>query len=74
MTSSQFGLLAQLVERCAGIAEIMGSNPVRTIIAKIAYIRFLTAVHIHDFHIFTVSILISRIRSLQHNCCGRNTS
>ena len=24
------GLLAQLVERCTGIAEVMGSNPVRT--------------------------------------------
>ena len=24
-----FGLLAQLVERCTGIAEVMGSNPVR---------------------------------------------
>ena len=23
------GLLAQLVERCIGIAEVMGSNPVR---------------------------------------------
>ena len=23
------GLLAQLVERCTGIAEVMGSNPVR---------------------------------------------
>ena len=23
------GLLAQLVERCAGIAEVMGSNPER---------------------------------------------
>ena len=31
MTSSQFGLLAQLVERCAGIAEIMGSETSVTI-------------------------------------------
>ena len=23
------GLLAQLIERCTGIAEVMGSNPVR---------------------------------------------
>ena len=23
------GMLAQLVERCTGIAEVMGSNPVR---------------------------------------------
>ena len=23
------GLLAQLVERCTGIAEVMGSNPIR---------------------------------------------
>ena len=50
------GLLAQLVERCTGIAEVMGSNPVRTwifsglisstssvvfIAARIAYIRLL---------------------------------
>ena len=30
-TSSQLpvGLLAQLVERCTGIAKVMGSNPVR---------------------------------------------
>ena len=30
-TSSQLpvGLLAQFVERCTGIAKIMGSNPVR---------------------------------------------
>ena len=50
------GLLAQLVERCTGIAEVMGSNPVRTWIfsglisstssvvfipARIAYIRLL---------------------------------
>ena len=25
----QFGLLAQLVEHCTGIAEVMGSNPVQ---------------------------------------------
>ena len=33
MTSSQLstvGLLAQLVERFTGIAQVMGSNPVRT--------------------------------------------
>ena len=24
-----FGLIAQLVERCTGIAEVMGSNPVQ---------------------------------------------
>ena len=30
------GLLAQLVERCTGMAEVMGSNPVR---AKIFFFR-----------------------------------
>ena len=45
------------------------------ITARITYIRFLTAVHIDDFHMFTVSILKhSGIRSLQRNCCGRATS
>ena len=29
LTSSQLALLVQLVERCTGIAEVMGSNPVR---------------------------------------------
>ena len=28
VASSQVGLIAQLVENCAGIAEVMGSNPV----------------------------------------------
>ena len=62
------GLLAQLVEHC--IAEVMGSNPVQIwiffrpyfqyfqtvfITAKVALIfTSLSAVHIHDFRIFTV--------------------
>ena len=29
LTSSQLALLALLAERCTGIAEVMGSNPVR---------------------------------------------
>ena len=29
MTNSPLGLLAQLVELCAGIAEVMSSNPVK---------------------------------------------
>ena len=28
LTSSQLALLVQLVERCTGIAEVMGSNPI----------------------------------------------
>ena len=28
-TQFTVGLLAQLVERCTGIAEVMGSNPVQ---------------------------------------------
>ena len=28
-TQLPVGMLAQLVERCTGIAEVMGSNPVR---------------------------------------------
>ena len=28
LSSSQLALLVQLVERCTGIAEVMGSNPV----------------------------------------------
>ena len=43
------GLLAQLVERCTGIARVMGSNPLRQT-AKIASIFVSsTAVHIYDF-------------------------
>ena len=64
------GLLAQLVEQCTGIAEVIGSNPVHVWIffrpyfhyclssvyncEGHFYIRFSTAVHIYDFHIFTV--------------------
>ena len=64
------GLLAQLVERCISIAEVMGSNTVRAkkvfsglisatssvmfIAARIFYNRFFTAAHIYDFHIFTI--------------------
>ena len=65
-------LLAQLVERCTCIVEVMGSNLVRYrifsglisttssvvfIITRIAFTFVsLTAVHIYDFHIFTVII------------------
>ena len=28
LTSSQLALLVQLVERCTGIAEVLGSNPI----------------------------------------------
>ena len=31
---SPFGLLAQLVECCTDIAEVMGSNPVRTLMSS----------------------------------------
>ena len=64
------GLLAQLVERYIGIAEVVGSNTVRAkkffsglisitssvvfIAARISYIRFFTAVQIYDFHISTI--------------------
>ena len=64
------GLLAQLVERCIGIAEVVGLNTVRAkkffsglisitssvvfIAARISYIRFFTAVQIYDFHISTI--------------------
>ena len=63
------GLLAQLVEHCTGIAEVMGSNPVQAwifsglifttaqvvfITAKITFIfTSFTAVQMYDFHIFT---------------------
>ena len=33
------GLLAQLVERCTGIAEVMGSNPVVYITARTTFIH-----------------------------------
>ena len=33
------GLLAQLVERCTGIAEVMGSNPVRAWIFFRSYLQ-----------------------------------
>ena len=41
------GLLAQLVERCTGIAEVMGSNPVRAWNLKIffrSYLQLLVSV------------------------------
>ena len=71
MTNNDFkyqlpvGLLAQLVECCTCIAEVMGSNPgpeffqvlfstsssVAFLAARISYIRFFTAVQIYEFHI-----------------------
>ena len=64
--------LAQLVEHCTGIAEVMGSNPEQAwifsgllftaawvvfITTKIAFISTsLSAVQIYDFHIFPASI------------------
>ena len=47
MTSSQLstvGLLAQLVERFTGIAQVMGSNPVRTWILFSGLISFTSSV------------------------------
>ena len=38
------GLLAQLVERCTGIAEVMGSNPVRAWIFSRSYLQLLVSV------------------------------
>ena len=66
------GLLAQLIERCTGTAEVMGSNPIRALIfsglipttSSVVFITaridsiffFSTAVHIYNFHIFTAII------------------
>ena len=38
------GLLAQLVERCTGIAEVMGSNPVQAWIFVRSYFQLLVPV------------------------------
>ena len=38
------GLLAQLVERCTGIAEVMGSNPVRAWIFFRSYLQLFVSV------------------------------
>ena len=38
------GLLAQLVERCTGIAEVMGSNPVQAWIFFRSYLQLLISV------------------------------
>ena len=38
------GLLAQLVERCTGIVEVMGSNPVRAWIFFRSYLQLLVSV------------------------------
>ena len=38
------GLLAQLVERCTGIAEVMGSYPVRAWIFFRSYLQLLISV------------------------------
>ena len=45
------GLLAQLVERCTGIAEVMGSNPVRAWIFQVLFstIRFSSVLGCEDF-------------------------
>ena len=52
------GLLAQLVERCTGIAEVMGSNPVRAWIFFRSYLQLLVSVvflaaRISQFHLST---------------------
>ena len=38
------GSLAQLVERCTGIPEVMGSNPVRAWILFRSYLQLLVSV------------------------------
>ena len=38
------GLLAQFVERCTGIAEVMGSNPLRAWIFFRSYLQLLVSV------------------------------
>ena len=43
------GLLALLVERCTGIAEVMGSNPVRSYLQLLVSVVFLAA-RISLFH------------------------
>ena len=52
------GLLAQLVECCTGIAEVMGSNPVRAWIFFRSYLQLLVSVvflaaRISQFHLST---------------------
>ena len=63
ITHSLLGLLAQLVEHCTGIAEVMGSNPIQAWIfsgpifttAEVVFITVKIAfVQIYDFHTFTV--------------------
>ena len=74
------GLLAQLVERCTRITEVMGSNPIRPenffsglisitssvvfIAARISITRFFTAVHIYDLHISTIIMLRITYRAI----------
>ena len=73
------GLLAQLVEHFAGIAEVMCSNPVPeffsgliSITAQVVFITAniafaftsLSAVHLIDFHIFKVISDFSFLESL----------
>ena len=61
-------MLAQLVERCTGIAEVMRvqisygpeffsglistTSSVVFLAARISYIRFFSAVHIYEYHIY----------------------
>ena len=58
------GLLAQLVERCTGIAEVMDSNPVRTwifsgLISTTISVVFITACEDRFYiHFFNCSALI----------------
>ena len=48
------GLIAQSVEHCTGVAEIMGSNPVRPEIFQTSISQLLTAMIIHKFISFYV--------------------
>ena len=72
------GLLAQLVEHCTGITEIMGSNPVQVwIFFRPYFYYYLSSVHNYEDHFHTniCTILTTGIffqNRLEHMYCLRS--
>ena len=69
----QVDLLAQLVEHCTGIAEVMGSNPVQAWIFFRPYFRYCSnSVHYceHRFHIHITRIVMQIVRRITNVILG----
>ena len=60
------GLIAQLVERCTGIVEVMGSNPVQAwIFFRLSFRNYLSCVYNCDDHSF-IQCTVSWKKILEH--------